>query len=131
MSAMKLFLVLLFTLVTSSVLHAQLAQPAGISVEEAQARVADLNQKLNDASFRLNLMKIDWQKDLLTQAMVKAKANGDEENRLKFEAKIADLDHRRSVETQRHDLNDQILLARQQQDQSKVDSLTFQLKELQ
>ena len=76
-------------------------------------------------------MKIDWQRTKLAEDVLKAKAKGDEENRLKFEAKIAELDHRKAVETQKHDLNNQLLLARQQQDQGKIDSLIFQLKELQ
>ncbi|HXL72006.1 MAG TPA: hypothetical protein VN963_00135 [bacterium] len=124
----KPILFLLFSLILLPQAQAQTTFDA--SVNEAQARVWDIGLQLNNAIYKLNVMKLDWQKDKLTAALTQAQQTGDTVSVGKIQDKLADIDHRKDVEKQKLDLNNQLIAAKQQGDQGKVDAILFQLKGL-
>jgi hypothetical protein len=124
----KPILFLLFSLILVPQAQAQTTFDAGVN--EAQARVWDIGFQLNSAIFKLNVMKLDWQKDKLTAALTQAQQAGDTVSVGKIQDKLADIDHRKDVEKQKLDLNNQLIAAKQQGDQGKVDAILFQLKSL-
>jgi predicted short-subunit dehydrogenase-like oxidoreductase (DUF2520 family) len=86
---------------------------------------------LNDAVLNLTLAKLDWQKTKMTEALAKAQQKGDSAAIDKIQVKFGEIEHERTVAKQKHDLNAQILVDRRTNNQADVDSLLFQLKELQ
>jgi acyl-CoA synthetase (NDP forming) len=122
-----IFILLLFT----QPLLAQTESVLAANVSEAQAKVWDIGLQLNSAIYKLNVMKLDWQKDKLTAALTQAQQAGDTVSAGKIQDKLTDIDHRKDVEKQKLDLNNQLIAAKQQGDQGKVDSIMFQLKSLQ
>jgi hypothetical protein len=122
-----IFILLLFT----QPLLAQTESVLAANVSEAQAKVWDIGLQLNSAIYKLNVMKLDWQKDKLTAALTQAQQAEDTVSAGKIQDKLADIDHRKDVEKQKLDLNNQLIAAKQQGDQGKVDSIMFQLKSLQ
>lgn len=126
---MKKYLFLLILL--SQPLGAQqVATSFDTSVNEAQAKVWDLGLQLNNAIYKLNVMKLDWQKDKLTASLTQAQQAGDTAAAGKIQDKLAEIDHRKDVEKQKLDLNNQLIAAKQLGDQGKVDAILFQLKGL-
>jgi hypothetical protein len=75
-------------------------------------------------------MKLDWRKDKLTASLTQAQQVGDTVSVGKIQDKLTDIDHRKDMEKQKLDLNNQLIAAKQQGDQGKVDSIMFQLKDL-
>jgi hypothetical protein len=122
-----IFILLLFT----QPLLAQTESVLAANVSEAQAKVWDIGLQLNSAIYKLNVMKLDWQKDKLTAALTQAQQAGDTVSAGKIQDKLTDIDHRKDVEKQKLDLNNQLIAAKQQGDQGKVDSIIFQLKSVQ
>ena len=129
MDAMKKYL-FIFLLLLAQPLWAQTATSFDTSVNEAQARVWDLGLQLNNAIYKLNVIKLDWQKDKLTASLTHAQQTGDTVSVGKIQDKLADIDHRKDVEKQKLDLNNQLIAAKQLGDQGKVDAILFQLKDL-
>jgi hypothetical protein len=129
MDAMKKYL-FIFLLLLAQPLWAQTATSFDTSVNEAQARVWDLGLQLNNAIYKLNVIKLDWQKDKLTASLTQAQQTGDTVSVGKIQDKLADIDHRKDVEKQKLDLNNQLIAAKQLGDQGKVDAILFQLKDL-
>ncbi|SRR5665213_535248 len=129
MDAMKKYL-FIFLLLLAQPLWAQTATSFDTSVNEAQTRVWDLGLQLNNAIYKLNVMKLDWQKDKLTASLTQAQQTGDTVSVGKIQDKLADIDHRKDVEKQKLDLNNQLIAAKQSGDQGKVDAIMFQLKGL-
>jgi len=97
----------------------------------AQRHLWETQAQLNDAALALNWARADWDRSKLADRLAKAQAAGDHLTVESLQKQIADLDHRKDLEKQKHDLNAQIFQAQQDGDQGKVDSLRFQLKELQ
>ncbi len=130
MKKLTLFL-LLFGLTPA--LHAEygVANDPNAAVAEAQQRVWDISAKLNDAYLNLDLTRLDYQRAKLVEKLAQVQQQGNTTAANQIQQKIADIDHRKDIQKQRHDLQTQIIQARQQNDQSKVDALNFQLKELQ
>ena len=126
---MKKYL-LIFLLIFTQPLWAQTDSTLAANVNEAQARVWDIGLQLNSAIYKLNVMKLDWQKDKLTASLTQAQQAGDTVSVGKIQDKLTDIDHRKDVEKQKLDLNNQLIAAKQQGDQGKVDSIMFQLKDL-
>jgi len=126
---MKKYL-LIFLLIFTQPLWAQTDSTLAANVNEAQARVWDIGLQLNSATYKLNVMKLDWQKDKLTASLTQAQQAGDTVSVGKIQDKLTDIDHRKDVEKQKLDLNNQLIAAKQQGDQGKVDSIMFQLKDL-
>lgn|GEM_PF-2649655 len=120
----------IFLLLLAQPLWAQTATSFDTSVNEAQTRVWDLGLQLNNAIYKLNVMKLDWQKDKLTASLTQAQQTGDTVSVGKIQDKLADIDHRKDVEKQKLDLNNQLIAAKQSGDQGKVDAIMFQLKGL-
>jgi hypothetical protein len=130
MVVMKKYLLILLTLV-SQPLWAQMATTPYNSVAGAQAHVWDIGLQLNAAIFKLNTMKLDWQKDKLSEAMLKAQTDGDTAGMGKIKEQLIEIDHRKDLEKQKLDLNNQLIAAKQQGDEGKADAVLFQLKNLQ
>ena len=130
---MKSFLFFLLTFAAFSTLQAQVPSSPQLSdaVGEAQQRVWNIGANLNDAVLNLAYAKLDWQKTKLTETLAKAQQQGDSITVDKIQKKFVEIDHERDVAKQKHDLNAQVLIARRQNNQADVDSLLFQLKELQ
>jgi len=128
-TAMKKYL-LIFLFLFTQPLWAQTDSVLAANVSEAQARVWDIGLQLNSAIYKLNVMKLDWQKDKLTASLTQAQQAGDTVSVGKIQDKLTDIDHRKDVEKQKLDLNNQLIAAKQQGDQGKVDSIMFQLKDL-
>lgn len=128
-TAMKKYL-LIFLLIFTQPLWAQTDSTLAANVNEAQARVWDIGLQLNSAIYKLNVMKLDWQKDKLTASLTQAQQAGDTVSVGKIQDKLTDIDHRKDMEKQKLDLNNQLIAAKQQGDQGKVDSIMFQLKGL-
>jgi hypothetical protein len=126
---MKKYL-LIFLLIFTQPLWAQTDSTLAANVNEAQARVWDIGLQLNSAIYKLNVMKLDWQKDKLTASLTQAQQAGDTVSVGKIQDKLTDIDHRKDMEKQKLDLNNQLIAAKQQGDQGKVDSIMFQLKGL-
>jgi hypothetical protein len=126
---MKKYL-LIFLFLFTQPLWAQTDSVLAANVSEAQARVWDIGLQLNSAIYKLNVMKLDWQKDKLTASLTQAQQAGDTVSVGKIQDKLTDIDHRKDVEKQKLDLNNQLIAAKQQGDQGKVDSIMFQLKDL-
>jgi len=126
---MKKYL-LIFLLIFTQPLWAQTDSTLAANVNEAQARVWDIGLQLNSAIYKLNVMKLDWQKDKLTASLTQAQQVGDTVSVGKIQDKLTDIDHRKDMEKQKLDLNNQLIAAKQQGDQGKVDSIMFQLKDL-
>jgi hypothetical protein len=126
---MKKYL-LIFLLIFTQPLWAQTDSTLAANVNEAQARVWDIGLQLNSAIYKLNVMKLDWQKDKLTASLTQAQQGGDTVSVGKIQDKLTDIDHRKDMEKQKLDLNNQLIAAKQQGDQGKVDSIMFQLKDL-
>jgi len=101
------------------------------NVNLAQQHVWDVGIQLNAAIYKLNVMKLDWQKDKLTPSLLSAQQKGDAVTADKVQAKLGELDHRKDLEKQKLDLNNQLIAAKQQGDQGKADEILFQLKNLQ
>ena len=127
---MKKYL-LIFLLIFTQPLWAQTDSTLAANVNEAQARVWDIGLQLNSATYKLNVMKLDWRKDKLTASLTQAQQVGDTVSVGKIQDKLTDIDHRKDMEKQKLDLNNQLIAAKQQGDQGKVDSIMFQLKDLQ
>ena len=125
---MKKYLFILILL--TQPLLAQFAPTSSVNVVAAQQHVWDIAIQLNSAIYKLNTMKLDWQKDNMTEALTQAKQNGDAVSIPKIEDKLLEIDHRKDLEKQKLDLNNQLVAAKQQGDQAKVDSVLFQLKSL-
>ena len=130
MVVMKKVFFILLTLVAQP-LWAQVSTTPYNSVAGAQARVWDIGLQLNSAIFKLNTMKLDWQKDKLSEAMLKAQTDGDTAGMGKIKEKLIEIDHRKDLEKQKLDLNNQLITAKQQGDEGKADAILFQLKNLQ
>jgi hypothetical protein len=130
MGLMKKYFFILLTLVTQP-LWAQVAGSPYNSVAAAQERVWTIGGQLNAAIYRLNTMKLDWQKDKLSEALLKAQTKGNAVEVTQIQGKLAEIDHRKDLEKQKLDLNNQLIAAKQQGDTSKADSILFQLKNLQ
>ena len=126
---MKKYL-LIFLLIFTQPLWAQTDSTLAANVNEAQARVWDIGLQLNSATYKLNVMKLDWRKDKLTASLTQAQQGGDTVSVGKIQDKLTDIDHRKDMEKQKLDLNNQLIAAKQQGDQGKVDSIMFQLKDL-
>jgi hypothetical protein len=126
---MKKYLLILIFL--SQPLWAQIAPTTSTNVSEAQARIWDIGLQLNLAIYKLNVMKLDWQRDKLSTDLLKTQTKGDAVTVSKIQDKLADIDHRKDLEKQKLDLNNQLITAKQQGDQGKVDAVLFQLKNLQ
>ena len=126
---MKKYL-LIFLLIFTQPLWAQTDSTLAANVNEAQARVWDIGLQLNSAIYKLNVMKLDWRKDKLTASLTQAQQVGDTVSVGKIQDKLTDIDHRKDMEKQKLDLNNQLIAAKQQGDQGKVDSIMFQLKDL-
>jgi hypothetical protein len=126
---MKKYL-LIFLLIFTQPLWAQTDSTLAANVNEAQARVWDIGLQLNSATYKLNVMKLDWRKDKLTASLTQAQQVGDTVSVGKIQDKLTDIDHRKDMEKQKLDLNNQLIAAKQQGDQGKVDSIMFQLKDL-
>jgi hypothetical protein len=101
------------------------------NVNVAQQRVWDVGLQLNAAIYKLNVMKLDWQKDKLSASLVSAQQKGDTISAGKIQDKLNEIDHRKDMEKQKLDLNNQLIAAKQQGDQGKADEILFQLKNLQ
>ncbi len=127
---MKKYLFVFLILFTQPLL-AQTDSILTANVNETQARVWDIGLQLNSAIYKLNVMKLDWQKDKLTASLAQAEQAGDSVLVGKIQNKLADIDHRKDMEKQKLDLNNQLIAAEQQGDQGKVDAILFQLKGLQ
>jgi hypothetical protein len=126
---MKIFLFIL--MLFSQPLWAQFAPTPGTSVTVAQEHVWDVGLQLNAAIYKLNVMKLDWQRDKLSANLLTAQTKGDSVAVTQIQGKIAEIDHRRDIEKKKLDLNNQLIAAKQQGDQGKADSILFQLKNLQ
>jgi hypothetical protein len=120
----------IFLLIFTQPLWAQTDSTLAANVNEAQTRVWDIGLQLNSAIYKLNVMKLDWQKDKLTASLTQAQQAGDTVSVSKIQDKLTDIDHRKDMEKQKLDLNNQLIAAKQQGDQGKVDSIMFQLKGL-
>jgi hypothetical protein len=112
-------------------LRAQDISNAIAGVNRAQQRVWDVGLQLNAAIFKLNTLKLDWQKNELTAFLKEAQQKGDMDAAGKIQDKLNEIDHRKDLENQKLDLNNQLIAAKQQGDQGKADDLIFQLKNLQ
>jgi len=121
----------IFLLLLTQPLWAQTDSILAANVSEAQAKVWDIGLQLNSAIYKLNVMKLDWQKDKLTASLTQAQQAGDTVAAGKIQDKLADIDHRKDLEKQKLDLNNQLIAAKQLGDQGKVDAIMFQLKGLQ
>lgn len=130
---MKKLALFLFFLGLSTALHADYGvnTDPNAAVIEAQQKVIEISTQLNDAVLNLDLVRLDWQRGKLVQKLAQAQQAGDTAAADQIQQKIADIDHRKDIQKQRHDLQAQIIQARQQNDQSKVDALDFQLRQLQ
>jgi hypothetical protein len=127
---MKKYLFILLLFLTQP-LWAQTDSILAANVNEAQARVWDIGLQLNSAIYKLNVMKLDWQKDKLTVSLTQVQQAGDTISAGKIQDKLNDIDHRKNLEKQKLDLNNQLVEAKQQGDEGKVDAVLFQLKSLQ
>ena len=125
------FYILLSGLILAGPLMAQDMTNLVTNVNVAQQRVWDVGLQLNAAIYKLNVMKLDWQKDKLSASLVSAQQKGDTISAGKIQDKLNEIDHRKDMEKQKLDLNNQLIAAKQQGDQGKADEILFQLKNLQ
>jgi len=122
------FLALWLSLGFSPAAQAQNTLPA--DVQQAQAKVWDLQSQLYDAKYRLAIARIDADKGHEISEMNRATQAKDFKRAGDCQARIANLDHRREVENQRLQLNHQLLQAQQSGDKGQQGQLKSQLKGL-
>ncbi|GEM_PF-4252771 len=119
---------LLLALALPPVSRADNAPPPDI--QQAQAKVWDLQSQLYDAKYRLAIARIDSDKGHEISEMNRATQAKDFKRAGDCQSKIAKLDHRRELENQRLQLNHQLLQAQQAGDKGQQEQLKAQLKGL-
>ena len=120
-----LFLALL---VSTSFTWGQNAVPADI--QTAQQKVWDIQVQLNNARYRLAVLKLDLQKAKQSDALLKAQQKGDQAQIAKIQQQLQATDHQKDIEQKRLDLLGQILQAQQQNNNTLVQTLQFELKNM-
>jgi len=103
---------------------------APLDIQAAQQKVWDIQVRLNNARYRLAAMKLDLQRDKLSEALLKAQQKGDKTQITKIQQQLQNIDHLKALEQQRLDLEGQILVAQEQNNWALVQSLRTQIREL-
>ena len=101
-----------------------------LDVQSAQQKVWDIQLQLNNARYRLAVLKLDLQKANLSEALLKARQKGDQAKIAKIQQLLENIDHAKQTEQQRLDLMGQILIAEQQANKPLQDSLRLELRNL-
>ena len=101
-----------------------------LDIQNAQQKVWDIQAQLNNARYRLAVLKLDLQKEKQTEALLKAQQKGDHAQISKIQQQLQTTDHLKDNEQKRLDLSGQILQAQQQNNNTLVQSLQFEIKNL-